>query len=173
MLSLDRATDLLKKCEYNIGRLFLCDTHPEYDYAMFDVVVSLNHLFEWFLKDKTIPEQERLKCIKEFNPFQSPYDVSSDFKKLYKKLDLFPKTNEPQLNIRLLCNKAKHFKKTQIETQGKNILSTAGNMYAGNVNSVAAYFERYKYSVDINGTTEDLQELMEKLINQWSEFCGQ
>lgn len=86
MLSLNRVTDLLKKCEYNIGRLSLCDNHPEYDYAMFDAVLNLNHLFEWFLKDKDILEQKKLECIKIFNSFQSPYDVSGDFKKLYKKV---------------------------------------------------------------------------------------
>jgi len=170
MLSLDRATDLLEKCEYNIGRLFLCESHPEYDYAMFDAVLSLNHLFEWFLKDKTILEPKRLECIKLFNPFQSYNEVSGDFKKLYTKLNIFPEANNFQYNIRLLCNKAKHFKKTTIETQERNTLSVAGNMYAGNANAVAGYFKRYKYSIDINGSIEDLQELMEKLILQWSEF---
>jgi len=171
MLSLNCAKDLLAKCQRDQLALSICETHPEYDYSMFDSVLSLNHLFEWYLKDDSIPDVKRLDCIKRFNPFQSFDKVSRDLKKYYKKISSFPDINKNQKYIRLLCNKGKHFKKTVIETQERNILATCGNMYAGNITAVASYFERYKYSVEVDGKTFDIQHMIEDLLEQWVFFA--
>lgn len=80
ILSLNSYEDLLAKSNYEIDQLKSCISHPEYDYILFNLVLGMNHLYEWFLKDKDVSEELKLKCIKNFNPFNTPYDVSSDFK---------------------------------------------------------------------------------------------
>ncbi|MES0491204.1 MAG: hypothetical protein ABUK01_14505 [Leptospirales bacterium] len=171
MFSLNHAIDLLEKCQRDQVALANCETHPEYDYVMFDAVLSLSHLFEWYLKDDSIPKAKRLSCIEIFNPFQSIDKVSADLKKYYNKIQNFPNPNSSQESIRLLCNKGKHFKKTTIEIQDRHLLSTCNNMYAGNVTAGAGFFKRYKYSVEIDGQAVDLHNVINDLLNQWITFA--
>ena len=68
ILSLDSYQNLLQKCEYEYNSLQQCKSHPEYDFLLFNLVVGLNHLFEWFLKEKSTSEYAKSKCIETFNP---------------------------------------------------------------------------------------------------------
>ena len=172
ILSLDSYQNLLQKCEYEYRSLQQCKSHPEYDFLLFNLVVGLNHLFEWFLKEKSTSEYAKSKCIETFNPFVSPYDVSGDFKKDYKKIDEFPPLNETQEVIRKLCNKAKHFKKQNIESQGKNYTCVAGDdsMECGNPEADSGAFDHYVYFVEINGEDRDLEILIGKHLLDWKVF---
>ena len=143
-----------------------CRDHPDYDHLLFNVVLSVNHLFEWFVKDKKVSEPIKLECIKLFNPYSSPYDVSGDFKYLYRKLTDFPKPNKEQLVIRQLCNKAKHFKRTEIEKQEKTDISVAGVMACGD--HLGAY--HYIYTVEIEGNDELLNEVLKVNLARWDKF---
>ena len=140
---------------------------------LFNIVLGMNHIFEWCLKEKTLDQARKLECIKKINPFSSPYDVWNDFKNLYRQLPEFPKTNEYQEVIRRLCNKAKHFKQTAIEKRSKTYTAVCGaeNMQCGNLDSVCGGF-RYAYSVDINGEDRDLTEILTHQIESWSNFTN-
>ena len=174
ILSLNSYIDLFNKCRQEFDQLNNCSSHPEYDFILFNIIMGMNHIYEWFLKEKIIEESRKLKCVREFNPFTSPYDVSGDFKQLYRKLSNFPKTNKNQEVIRKLCNKAKHFKKTEIETQGKNLTAVAGaaHMQCGEPNAVAGAFDHYTYSVDINGENVNLEILIKSHIENWGNFLA-
>ena len=143
-----------------------CRVQPDYDYLLFNIVLSANHLFEWFVKDKKLSESDKLKCITEFNPYSSPYDVSGDLKFLYRKLIDFPKTNNEQFLIRQLSNKAKHFKKTEIEKQERIERAVAGTMTCGE--HLGAY--HYIYTVENNGKDELLTKLLKTNFDHWEKF---
>ena len=166
IFSLNHYRDLFDKCISEFRMLENCRVHPDYDHLLFNVVLSVNHLFEWFVKDKKVSEPIKLECIKLFNPYSSPYDVSGDFKYLYRKLTDFPKLNNEQSVIRQLCNKAKHFKKTEIEKQERNDISVAGVMRCGD--PLGAF--HYIYTVENDGKDELLTELLKSNLDQWDRF---
>ena len=166
IFSLNHYRDLFDKCVSEFRMLENCRIHPDYDHLLFNIVLSANHLFEWFIKDKEVSEPIKLECIKVFNPFYSPYDVSGDFKTLYRKLPDFPKRNNEQFVIRQLCNKAKHFKKIEIEKQERNDVSVAGVMECGDC--LGAY--HYIYTVENEGKDELLTKVLEVNLDQWDKF---
>ena len=132
----------------------------------------MNHIFEWYLKENKISTELKLKCIQKFNPFSTPYDVSGDFKQFYRQFNDFPQLNLYQETIRKLCNKAKHFKKQEIERQGKNYTAVCGgeNMQCGNPKAVCGGFDHYLYSVEIEGRDTDLAQVVSVQLNNWSSF---
>ncbi len=166
IFSLNQYNDLYDKCALELNMLENSRSHPEYDYLLFNIVLGENHLFEWFIKDKKVSKPIKLECIKVFNPFSSPYDVSEDFKSLYRELPSFPTPNKEQLVIRQLCNKAKHFKRTEIEKQEKNDISVAGVMECGD--HLGAYL--YVYTVEIEGNDEFLNEVLKVNLARWDKF---
>jgi len=97
-----------------------------------------------------------------------PYDVSGDFKNLYRKLPDFPERNNEQYVIRQLCNKAKHFKKTEIEKQERNDISVTGVMECGD--RLGAY--HYIYTVENEGKDELLTKVLEVNLDQWEKFIN-
>ena len=170
LLSLSSYNDLLQKCSRELCGLKKCESHPEYDFILFNIVLGMNHLFEWYLKEKSVERTNKLDCIKRFNPFSSPYDVSSDFKSLYRELDSFPNTNQYQEVIRKLCNKAKHFKQSSIEKQSKNYTAVFGAEYmqCGNPDAACGGFDHYIYSVEIDGSDKDLEKRVSSLLDSWN-----
>ena len=92
ILTLNSYEILLGKCKKEIGELRKCNSHPDYDFLLFNVILSMNHLFEWFLKDDSVSQDKKLECIKSFNPYSERGKVSRDFTSLYGQLEDFPKT---------------------------------------------------------------------------------
>ncbi|WP_429236140.1 hypothetical protein [Aeromonas salmonicida] len=174
IFSLENYQHLLQKCQCEYKLLKGCESHPEYDFLLFNLVVSLNHLFDWFLKENSISEHTKSKCIIKFNPFISLDDIPSDFKGYYKKLNAFPPLNEFQEVIRKLCNKAKHFKKKTIESQGKNYTCGAGDdsVECGNPEIVCGTFNHYLYFVEISGEDINLEALISKHLIDWECFLN-
>jgi hypothetical protein len=172
LLSLSSYRDLLYKCEFELENMQNCSTHPDYDFSLFNIVLGLNHLFEWYLKEDALTEDQKINCIKRFNPFQSLDNVPREFKGFYNKVDNFPQTNSYQALIRKLCNKAKHFKKTLIEKQDKNYTVTCGSPLAtcGNIEAVSGGFDHYIYTIEVDGSDIDLQQVISSLIVSWREF---
>ncbi len=173
ILSLNSYEDLLSKCQVELQQLQSVKSNPEYDFMLFNLVLGMNHLFEWYLKEKNINEKMKMECIKKFNPFASPYDVSGDFKGLYRESD-FPETNPYQEVVRKLCNKAKHFKKQAIEKQDKHYTASCGSvaMQCGNPDASCGAFSHYIYTVEIAGEDKNLTIIMSQLINDWVNFTG-
>lgn len=173
ILSFNSCSHLLEKCKKENLSLSKCKSHPEYDYLVFNLVISLNHLFEWFLKDEKINDDAKIQCIKKFNPFQEG-NVNSDFRHLYRKaIDIdSPKINQYQLVLRRLCNNAKHFKNTKIEVQNKHYTCCAGDphMVAGSPDAVAGNFDHYSYLVEINDVQINLEEIIQVQLDNWINF---
>jgi hypothetical protein len=168
IFSLSNYNDLLFKCKFEASELKNCSSHPEYDYILLNIVMGINHLFEWYLKDRTVSEKNRLACLCYFNPFNSFHDVSGDLKSLYKKLKTFPNKNSHQEVIRQLCNKAKHFKTKVIERQGKDYTCQFGSASFGNTSTGG--FAHYFYFVELNGHDTELSQLLVDLLQQWESF---
>ena len=101
-----------------------------------------------------------------FNPYYNIDDVSKDFRSLYHELPSFPTPNKEQLVIRKLCNKAKHFRRTEIEKQEKNDISVTGVMECGD--HLGAY--HYIYTVEIEGNDELLNEVLKVNLARWDKF---
>ncbi|MBW0295114.1 hypothetical protein N5C36_03165 [Shewanella xiamenensis] len=168
IFSLFNYKDLLLKCKLEASTLKDCSSHPEYDYILFNIVMGINHLFEWYLKDQSVGEKNKIACLCNFNPFNELDVVSADFKSLYKKLEPFPNKNYHQEAIRQLCNKAKHFKQKMIERQDKNYTCLFGNESFGNTSFGS--FNHYLYFVELNGHDTDLSDLLVDLLKQWESF---
>lgn len=104
----------MKPCLKNVERRSLSYKYVTYIriiISFFNIILSMNHLFEWFLKDENVPQDKKMGCIKIFNPYRTEDNVSRDFKSIYSQLDDFPEVNRSQELIRELCDKAKHLKK--------------------------------------------------------------
>jgi len=169
ILSMNSYTDLLKKCIWENNQLRNCSTHPEYDYILLNIIFAMNHIFEWYLKDIELSDGKKLECIKLFNPY-SETDYPCEFKTLYKKLVDYPNVNEYQKTIRLLCNKAKHFKTAIIERQEKHFISSFGNSRFSENGSSFGSFDHYSYFVEINSNNVDLLKLISSQLSKWEEF---
>ncbi|MFK3872617.1 hypothetical protein [Pseudoalteromonas rhizosphaerae] len=175
ILSLNTYNHLFEKCQCELEELKSCSEHPKYDHLIFNIVFSINHLFEWYLKDSNISDDLKLQCINKFNPFDNYQNVAPGVKGFYQTEGIFPTTNIPQKTIRKLCNNAKHFNATPIEKQDKNYTCLAGSgaMEAGEPLAQAGQFDHYTYSVEINGIEEDLVGLLSRQIDEWNAFLCQ
>ncbi len=172
ILTLNSYEILLDKCRRELIELQGCNLHPNYDFLLFNIILSMNHLFEWFLKDENVPQDKKMGCINMFNPYRTKNNVSKDFLCIYGQLDDFPKVNRSQELIRELCNKAKHFIKKNIEVQDRNYIVECGDesMECGNPDAVCGGFDHYIYFVEVDGDQKNLEVLMACLINRWSDF---
>jgi hypothetical protein len=169
VFSLNNFKDLFEKSTFELQRLQNCRCHPDYDYLLFNITVSINHLFEWCIKDSSLDEQSKLECIKKFNPYERPNDVPGALKNLYNKIPNFPVVNEKQLLIRQLCNKAKHFKKVEIEKQSKNNISESGVMQSGD--QLGAF--HYRYHVEVQQNDVKLDDLLLEIRVEWESFINE
>lgn|GEM_PF-2626760 len=169
VFSFDGFRDLFEKSKYEMQMMETCRSHPDYDYLLFNVTVSVNHLFEWCIRDKNLDENIRLECVKRFNPYETPYDVPRDFHGLYKKIETFPVVNEEQLVIRQLCNKAKHFKKTNVETQSRKNISVCGVMRCGD--RLCQF--HYQYDVEISNSEKKLNVVLSEMLDKWGTFINE
>ncbi len=171
ILSLNKASDLFEKCRYEINLLKMCESHPNYEFHIFNIVMGLNHLFEWFIKDKDINIEKRKACIRKFNPYDAPDKMPNDkaIKNIYKTLADFPDTNQFQLNIRKLCNKAKHCNTKAFEKNNKTYNAVCGSIECGSSIAVCGGYY-YRYTVEINGSDQDIEEMLIYQTHEWSSY---
>ena len=99
--------DLFWKSQNDWHRLHDSDQQKR-SYALFDLVSTLNHMWEWFLKDETIDIAQRVECARRFNPYEYRKWVPREFMDFYETLCPFPPKNELQSLVRMICNRAKH-----------------------------------------------------------------
>ncbi|GIU09318.1 MULTISPECIES: hypothetical protein [unclassified Shewanella] len=171
LLSLNSYVSLIDKCEVELQQLQNCSEHPTYDYLLFNVVFGLSHLYEWYLKDDDISPEQKLACIRKFNPYRENGRLG-DLNKYYSKME-FPDVCVYQEIVRKLCNKAKHFKKVQIERQERNYTVSCGspNAVCGNPEATCGAFDHYLYVVDVEGVDTDLYKLVRELFQDWKQFA--
>ena len=137
ILSLTSPQDLLEKCEKEMSSFSSVEFN---DYQLFNVIFSLNHLYEWAYKDKNMDPQRAKIIAEHFFPFENISQCHCDTLKKIISNDV--KTNPHQMAIRLLSNKQKHFTKkpnTPALKQTKVTTAVAGSMCAGGVNAYAGY----------------------------------
>ncbi|HFG1893491.1 TPA: hypothetical protein ACGF3M_003684, partial [Vibrio cholerae] len=173
-LTLNSYQGLLKKCDFEYQMLSKTKKNPEYEYHVFNLVMGLNHLFEWYLKDKQISEQKKIACIASFNPFSSDSKVSKDFKSLYSKSPVFPEVNREQEVVRHLCNNAKHFKSSVPQNAHKNFTAVMGkkSVCIGNKAAMCGSYSHFKYSVSLGDKEVDVVTLLGSLLEQWESFVA-
>lgn len=164
--------ELYKKCVFEFNKLKEETNNPEYDYALFNIILTLNHLFEWYILDNSICENRKIECIKIFNPYEKLEYVPRHLEKIYKKIRTYPNENKNQTNIRKLSNDAKHFKQLKLEKQSKNYTSVFGSFQFGPQNQFGS-FDHYIYFVKINEININLEDIIESLLNLWSNFITQ
>lgn len=148
-MELKSSKDLLLKCIYEFEKL---DTsQKEYEYALFNIIVSLNHLYEWVKEDESVESIIKQKCISEFHNFD------------------MPKTNE----IRLLANSLKHFNKSKISTMLNTETSELGAgdkfMECGHPDAISGN-QITTYSININNEQFELSDLLAELIGNWKIY---
>jgi hypothetical protein len=141
-------------------------------YALFNLVMTLNHLFDWFLKDPGVSQRRKLRCIQAFNPYKKK--ASPDLKRLFEKLPTFPQKNINQYLVRCVCNKAKHAKLTPALSRSE-VTAFIGTgdprAFAGSPVAVAGYHvTTTSYEVKDGNKKYNLQTICEDLRAQWGEF---
>ncbi len=108
---IDSYQALLAKCSYELSRLpLVAKAQPSDSYTLFNLVLTLNHLFEWVVNDEDIREEGRIECVKQFNPYREEQRKEAERSiPIYKMYSFhpFPQTNPQQWLTR---HRAKHLK---------------------------------------------------------------
>lgn len=179
-IKLQDYNDLLSKCEFEYKLLFAKQKiNYDYSYILFNLVCTLNHLYEWFLKDNNVKKPDKYKCINIFNYYTPNQikEIKNNIKKkdiiskLYKNLTSMPKVNKNQLIVRELCNKAKHFsKKPKIDNKEEFIA------FCGGEKAVCDYMfanqSEIVYFVVYNNQEFIIENICFELINKWKDFLN-
>lgn len=165
-LTLYESRDLLDKCEFELSLLMACKSNPEYEYHAFNLIVGLNHLFEWAFKEGSY--ERKVACFARFNPFDGK--VSCDFKGILSEFKEPCKVNSYQMTIRQLCNSAKHFKKKETFKPKANVIATMGSLHMGSEVAFMGAASHYSYLVDVDGIDVDISELLKFQVEAWNDF---
>ena len=168
IFTLNSHTELFQKCLYEYQLLTNCRTHPEYDYILFNIIASLNHLKEWFLKDDNIADNVKDECKKKFHR-----DTNQSIDEFQESE---PSTNDLQYTIRLLCNNAKHFVSRNIEDfHVEDYPPVAGNpaiVCSDPPQHCCTEYLHYLYCVSIGSEQYRVDKIVEKLIDEWKTFLN-
>lgn len=175
LLSLNSYNGLLEKCEYDYQMLESARRNPDYEYHVFNLVMGLNHLFEWYLKESCNSAQKKMECITRFNPFSSLDNVSGEFKSIYSKFPTFPRINVEQETIRKLCNNAKHFNSSVPHKASKHHTAVMGKkgVCLGNKSAMCGAFSHLEYTVSLGDQEINVVTLLAKLLEQWKLFVAE
>ncbi|MET1257642.1 hypothetical protein, partial [Aliikangiella maris] len=174
LLSLTDYSTLLEKCISEFEELEECSSHPKRDYLIFNIVMGMNHLFEWFLLDENVPIDLRVKCVKTFNPYAEELNPKHNLHKFYSPIAPFPSLDNNQKIIRELCNRAKHFKTKPAISQDKHFINGAGeaHMQCGEPLAVCGSFDYFNYYVEAGDVEIELTMVLKAQIDRWSEFIS-
>jgi hypothetical protein len=165
--------DMYFKCWHDWKQLHNSDPE-EKTYAMFNLIMTLNHLFDWVLKDQNISFEKKIRCIRAFNPYKSMEKVSPDFKEFYDQLPERPPTRTEQYLVRSLSNKAKHLLQTpSTESVTNTVYLGAGSpdAYCNGPKAFAGFHEIIvTHVVGDDGEDYDLKDICTTLIHDWGDF---
>ena len=158
--------DILDKCKEELKQLGDSSRSLKYEYRLLNLILSINHLFDWVLtSDLCCCKKD--ECAKKFNPYCSYNKVPHAFQIYYSKSD-FPEKNHEQAIIRNLSNNSKHNKIGKKETLNttKNNTAMCGNSCMGD-----AYLGDFSgYSTDSELTSEFVEDICKKLVDDWDRF---
>lgn len=110
-------TELHHKVLWEFQRFTFSSDQREQDYLFFNILLSLNHLFDWVINDLSIPLDIRLECVRRFNPYdeKSVEDIKTGNSKSQRNLrDAFGRVvgliprNWKQEIVREFANHEKH-----------------------------------------------------------------
>lgn len=165
---------LLAKVKYERTIIDTTSENIEFDiYSIFNIILSLNHIFEWYYKDVNIDKKKRFECIEIFNNYKGKSIQKEKYKQFHSMLKIPLKINTNQLIIRQISNNLKHFKMNRIKSANKrpNYIAVAGNITCGSANAVCGYHEEYKYiAVTNSGDEYNLISIIDELIITWNNF---
>ncbi len=172
IFSLSKPKDLLYKIKFERGEITTSEPNERNRYQVLNVILSLNHLFEWALGFDEYDTEKKQEIIKLFNPYDPDSRLPWYIKKHYQGLSPFPVKNHNQSLIKELSNNFKHFKLEKcLTSHDKKYLSVAGQMYSGGQNAYSGYFEEYGFFVEgFNGKRVDLLMLFDGLIISWENL---
>jgi len=161
--------DLHKKCIYELQVIeSSINDSLLLSYNLFNLVCTLNHMFDWCIGDDSIDETLRKECLTQFNPWRDePKD--KEIKKLYNKIEN-KTTNFNQYLIREICNKAKHFKNNPILINDMCYSVAMGNFQMGEL-QMGEFV--YKFIVEKDDKEYDILETCRELISEWNDFIVQ
>lgn len=171
--NLNSASDLYEKCKYEFIKISDTNCNNDSIYSLFNLILSLNHLLEWFLTDKSINDLLKEKCIKQFYPYRNQKKISSTLK-YFIKLRRLSKynfiTNENQELLRKISNQIKHIKTKKIDTSiDTSFTVTCGdNKQCGDGHQCGEY--KYIYYVNSNNRDIDLLLTIQNLLNEWNNL---
>ena len=184
MYYLNDYKDLYKKCEYDLSLLKDNESSQYYNYNIFNLLCSLNHLYEWFLLDteNEVTEDIKIECIKLLLPLEiNCYHFTNVISKLYntiKKKKIHCEVNPYCSLIREVCNKLKHYKSTPIIEDNIKYTYPCGDVNDGGCGS-GRYSGEHNLvpfvDIVINNITSEIpvKELCEKVLYHWTIFFNQ
>ena len=172
---IENYNDLYLKCKYDYALLESTKGYIEYSYDLLNLIFSLNHLYEWYIKDKDIPNEKRDICIETFFPYENGESIGiKEVENYLKERKL--ETNTKQFLIRKVCNNTKHFLRRDNDPDQKmqkNFTACAGSgVYAG-TGRCAGEYDKYNYYLEHNDQKYDLLEILDKLMAEWEEFLAE
>ena len=175
--------DFYWKCHAELKPALTVSEQKRRCYAIFNLALSLNHLFDWMLNDPAVSREAKLLAIQAFNPYRARRQVARDFGKYYDIMKPFPTRNERQYLIHEVANRAKHLKRSQPTDHEKAVhfqtLKTESYLgcgdpraYCGGPVAFAGYHtEETTYFVEgDDGEPQSLSHLCADLVQEWGQF---
>jgi hypothetical protein len=172
---LDSFYDLFLKCDVEKSHLEDSDVR-KWSHTLFNIVVTLDHLYEWFLGDDRVVAEVRKKGLLQFNPYKRRKQVPWYLKCYYKGVVPFPAPNGNQYLVRSLANRAKHFLTDppidRSEFTTYPIVAGSAEAYCGGLKAFANYHEIITkfIVVDDNGSPQDIKVVCRELLSSWRKF---
>ena len=149
-------------------------------YILFNVIISLNHLLEWYLSDTDIDKNKKIDALYFFYPCrndENPPEIINNTMNKYKIIKENLCCNFNQRILRLMSNKLKHIKikkaKRDIDIINyNNYTTTAGSgVYAG-AGFYAGQFDKYFYYILNDDKEINLVEAIKdkNIQKEWAPF---
>jgi hypothetical protein len=155
--------DLLRKCEYDYEQLSkIGRNQPVYSFVLFNLILGLNHIFDWVLNDDKNTIERKVSCITQFNPYRKDEHLPREYGDLYETDGLILQTNKQQRMVRLLANRVKHLNEEKAKTEK-----------AENIFSVGIKLDTAWFTATIDGEWMEVTAQCAFLLDQWRQFHGQ
>jgi len=147
--------DFWQMCRHNYRLFSNKEDNKHYEYKLLNLILSLNHLYDWVIKDENLSLYIRNQCEKKFYP----YSDRSNF-------------NTKQYLVRKLSNRGKHFKQVENDpSQGvelqKAFCADMPDAIAGNAFSRETRMFHY---VEHDDVKYDVESLCKELFDEWKFF---
>lgn len=170
---LNSASDLYRKCLFEFSLISDEANDDHIIYQLFNIILSLNHLVEWYLKDKTIVDNsKKIHCLQKFYSYEKQGNETEVIKKFIKKQNLLDckfQCNKNQKLIRLISNQIKHVEvKITTNVNSQFIIQCGEDITCGDGSQAGEY--KYVYCVNDGNEEIDVLILINDLLLEWSTF---